>query len=379
MTSHHRQLSVLHVISKSEHGGAQSQVELLATGLVDLGHDVTVISSTPGPLLDAVEAHGASTGVVDGLSSSDPLRIVRSIRALRATIRDSRPDVVHCHSSHAGLTTRIAAASTRTPCVFTAHGLPFKQGVPAVRRLVAWLAELALARLPATIICVSDHERSLARRALRMPQRRLRMIPTAVADRVEHDEQPEPTETSSLQMSSLRTMRIGTVCRLAPPKRVDVLIGAIARLERPASLTVVGTGPQAADLSALGERLAVSVDFLGDRADVADVLATFDIFVICSDHEGAPVSVLEAMRAGLPVVASDLPGIRGQLGASGVFAQNEPAAFAQQLDALLASDQLRREQGAANRQRFVERFTATSLLAATIAVYEDVASRSSMR
>ena len=355
-------MRILQVISKSEHGGAQSQVEFLTAGLIDRGNEIAVASSTEGPMLVDARRRGAEVHVISGLASSSPLQIARAIRTIRALICSERPDVVHCHSSHAGIATRLAAASLRTPCVFTAHGLPFKRGVPAARRTVAWCAELLLARLPATVVCVNEYERSLARRWLRIPTRRLRVIPTSVPDRpmsrVPHRREDTPV--------------VCTVCRLAPPKRVDTLIRAMTLISEPVSLSVVGKGPAQDDLVDLAQALNVEVTFWGDRDDVAEILEATDLFVICSDHEGAPVSVLEAMRAGLPIVASDLPGMREQLGSGGVFAKNTPESFAKAIEALLGSGDQRAALGAANRSRYAATFTDQVMLSTTFDLYEQL-------
>ena len=355
-------MRVLQVISKSEHGGAQSQVEFLTAGLVESGNEVAVASSTEGPVLVDARRRGAEVHVISGLASSSPLHIARAIRSIRSLIRLERPDVVHCHSSHAGLVTRLAAASLRTPCVFTAHGLPFKRGVPAARRTVAWFAELLLARLPATVVCINEYERSLARRWLRIPARRLRVIPTSVPDR---PLLPAPRRRED-------TPVVCTVCRLAPPKRVDTLIRAMTLIPEPVSLSVVGEGPAQDDLVELARSLDAEVTFWGDRDDVADILDAADLFVICSDHEGAPVSVLEAMRAGLPIVASDLPGLREQLGSGGVFATNTPESFAQAIEALLGCKDQRAALGAANRNRYVATFTDQAMLSTTFDLYKQL-------
>ena len=107
------------------------------------------------------------------------------------------------------------------------------------------------------------------------------------------------------------------VARLSPQKAHDVMLDAIARADRPnLRLVVVGDGKRREELEALvaEQGLQKSVTFLGLRRDVPRLLAGGDVFALSSVHEGVPISVIEAMTAGLPVVATDVGALRAELG-----------------------------------------------------------------
>jgi glycosyltransferase involved in cell wall biosynthesis len=123
----------------------------------------------------------------------------------------------------------------------------------------------------------------------------------------------------------------------------------------------VGEGPARAAVESEIGRLGLDafVALTGDRDDVPELLATSDVFVLSSRSEGGPISVLEAMAAGLPVVASDVGGVREQVdeGVSGLLVPaGDPAALAAALERVLGDPQLRRDLGAAGRGLVRERF-----------------------
>jgi glycosyltransferase involved in cell wall biosynthesis len=145
---------------------------------------------------------------------------------------------------------------------------------------------------------------------------------------------------------------------LRPEKRFDVLLRAAARLvARPGlRVVIVGAGPERGRLETLAAELglAEAVMLLGARTDVPDVIRAFDVAVNCSDFEGTPLSVLEYMDAGLPVVAARVGGLPSLIddGVHGLLVpRRDPAALADALDELLADGDRRRAMGAAGRRR----------------------------
>ena len=114
------------------------------------------------------------------------------------------------------------------------------------------------------------------------------------------------------------------------------------------------------------------VDFLGDRSDVPTLLANSQVFALGSNWEGLPISILEAMRAGLPVVASDVGGVREEVveGQTGfLFPPGDVGAARDRIGSLLADPTLRNRMGAAGRRRYEELFSLEHMLEKTLAVY----------
>ena len=230
-----------------------------------------------------------------------------------------RADVIHVHSSKAGFIGRLASSlrGKSQACLFSPHGWSFWAARGLDSRFYVQLERTA-AHWCRTIVALSADERDagLAEKIGRPEQ--YRVIPNGVR-----------LERFALPRSAVRG-RILMVGRLAPPKRPDLALRALAaaRLVIPeAELHVVGDGPLRPEAERLAAELGVAgaVCFLGHREDVPELLASAECALLASDYEGCPLSVVEAMAAGVPVAATDAggtgelvqPGRTGELGPIG--------------------------------------------------------------
>ena len=165
------------------------------------------------------------------------------------------------------------------------------------------------------------------------------------------------------------------VARCAEQKDHTLLLRAFARMTQPAKLIFVGGGPKLATLQLEANDLNVAnrVEFLGDRFDIAEILSNSHVFALASKWEGFPLSILEAMRAGLPVIASNVGGISEAVtdGKTGFLVERgDVSAFRTRLNSLLDDATLRRRMGAAGRDRYENAFTLDHMLRKTLAVYQ---------
>ena len=247
--------------------------------------------------------------------------------------------------------------------IFTAHGWAFKAYSGPVSALYRW-ADRLMAPLTTTTVCVSERERSAGVAARTCRARDTVVIPTAVdagaVPQARHDGSPP---------------RVITVGRLAAPKDPVTLVRALARVHgSPFTATIVGDGPDRAAVEAeiRAAGLEGVVELAGERHDVPRLLADADVFVLSTRSEGAPLSVLEAMAAGLPVVASAVGGVPEIVadGATGLLVPpDDAAALAAALEQLLADAALRRRLGAAGRERVRVRFDLAELQRAHLELY----------
>jgi glycosyltransferase involved in cell wall biosynthesis len=293
----------------------------------------------------------------------DPLGIVELTRLFRRL----RPDVVHLNSSKAGVLGRIAAAAARVPVrIFTAHGWAFKAASGVDSRLYL-LADRAVESLTSMVICVSENERRAGLAAGVCTEERSIVIRNAVevgaAPQARGDEPP---------------VRIVSVGRLAAPKDFSTLVAAVARLpEGRAHLRVFGDGPLRTELEAQKQALGLdaAVEFAGEVPDVRPHLENADVFVLSSLSEGMPVSILEAMAAGLPVVASAVPGLEEVVldGETGFLATpGDAAALAEKLGELVDDPDRRSSFGAAGRARAEEHFSLPAWRDAHFSLYRSL-------
>jgi glycosyltransferase involved in cell wall biosynthesis len=355
-------------------GGAQSYVRDLAFRFAADGDDVQVVTGAMGAMTEALTAAGITVVPAPGLLRQiHPLHDVRSVASLARLMRGFRPDLVTTHSSKAGVVGRIAARLAGVPCIHTANGWSFNPAEPAPVRLLYRLLERTTAPFAARFICVSDHGRGLGIAAGIAPDRLVTIhngIPDVSADLRASAGRPGP-------------MRLACVARFQPPKDHRTLLLAV-RDVLDVQLDLIGDGPNEDEARTLVRELRIGdrVRFLGARRDVPELLAQAQAFALCSRSEGFPLSTLEAMRQGLPVVVSNAGGAPEAVrdGETGfVVADNSVAVWADRLARLARDPGLRSRMGTWGRAFYEERFTFEQMYARIARLYREIAQQATER
>jgi glycosyltransferase involved in cell wall biosynthesis len=355
-----RKPRLLILITLSELGGAQTAVALLLPGLVDR-FDVTLAAKGSGPLREAAQAADVPYVELEHVRRpihpwDDALALVALVRLCRKL----RPDIVHAHSSKVGVLGRLAAWLARVPVrVFTVHGWSFAAYDGLAGRLFLWIERL-MRPLTTAVVCVSDATRRQGLAARACDPSRAVVIHNAVdaASFCERAETPGPC-------------RIVSVGRFAYPKDFGTLLDALELVEGDWHAALVGDGPGLEEVAARVEARG-HVEVLGPRGDVSEVLARSDVFVLSSRSEGFPVSILEAMAAGLPVVATDVGGVAEAVvhdETGHLVPPGEPRALAEALERLVADPDLRRRLGESGRARALRLFDVPRYRAAHLDLY----------
>jgi glycosyltransferase involved in cell wall biosynthesis len=358
----HAKPRLLIVITLAEIGGAQSYVRDLIPELVGR-YDVTVAAHGPGPLADAVKTRGADYVELRHVRRDVGPRDILGLFELWRLCRRLRPDIVHLNSSKVGVLGRIAGAAARVPVrVFTAHGWAFYASSGLVGRLYLWADRIVLP-LTTAVICVSDTDREAGLAARTCVDERTWVIHNGV------EPGPEPIRTVRPRV------RIVSVGRLAAQKDFPALVRAAAALDPArAEVVVLGDGPDRQQIEADIARLEIADRFTlaGEVSDVPERLRDADVFVLASNFEGLPISVLEAMAAGLPIVASNVGGLPEMVeeGANGMLVPaGDSDGLARALEALVDDPALRRRQGEQSRRRLVESFSIDACRTAHLDLY----------
>jgi glycosyltransferase involved in cell wall biosynthesis len=292
----------------------------------------------------------------------------RAVEQVRRLIRELRPVVVHGHSSIGGVVGRVAALRTGVPRVYTPQGLTTNRFGLLVERTIGPLTEQFIAASPseATVLVT----RRVARRG------RVTMIPNGIEPEVPP---PGPDLRERLGIPADAPI-VGTVARLVPQKAPEdfVRVAALVHAADPLVHFVhIGSG------SLLGKvRDAVSAAGLTDRfhlvdgvPEAASVLPEFAVFLLTSRFEGAPYTPLEAMRAGIPVVLTDVVGSRDAVesGVSGVLVPaGDVPALAHAVAELLSDPTRARSLGDAGRARVRESFDVATMGREIAGVYARV-------
>jgi glycosyltransferase involved in cell wall biosynthesis len=355
---------ILLLITLAETGGAQTYVASLVPALV-AEYDVAVAAHGDGYLADAARRGGARYLPLRHVRRPlDPIQDALGLLELVRLFRRERPAIVHANSSKAGILGRLAAVAAGVPVrIFTVHGWAFKAHGGLAARAYLW-ADRLMSPLTTTTICVAEIERDAGLRARTCRPDRTVVIPNGVE--VPPRRRPVP---------AARPVTLLSIGRLRPPKDFVTLVRALARLDRgTVRLRIAGDGPDRAALADEVRRLGLDgdVELLGTRTDVGELLAAADVFVLASDSEGLPMSVLEAMAAGLPVVASAVGGVPelvrdGDTGA--LVPPRDPAALAAALARLAAEPELRERLGEAGRRRIEDEFSLSDCRRAHLEVY----------
>jgi glycosyltransferase involved in cell wall biosynthesis len=363
-------LKLVYVVTRSDEiGGAQIHVRDLAQAMMEQGHRVIVVAGGNGLLFTQLRDRGVSCRSIAALGRAiRPWADMRAFFGLVWLLRRERPDLVSLHSSKAGLLGRVAACSTGVPALFTAHGWAFTEGVaPLMRRFYALVERLA-ARWAARIVTVSQYDRELALQCRVGHAEQLVLV---------HNGMPE-VGGEALADPGTPDVHFVMTARFSAPKDHATLLGALARLEEGNwSLELIGTGSQQTRVAELAAAhgLAERVHFAGEIDDVAERLARAQVFVLTSWWEGLPCSIIEAMRAGLPVIASDVGGVNELVrsGENGWLVEpGDVESLTTCLQRLIGDPELRRQMGRASRRLYEQGFRFETELASTLQVYQSV-------
>jgi glycosyltransferase involved in cell wall biosynthesis len=350
-------------------GGVQIHIKDLAAAAQAAGHEVTVLMGGRGPFVEALRAQGTPTIVLEHLCV--PIRPVHDLLALREIhghLATLRPDLLALHSAKAGVLGRLVGRWMRIPAVLTAHGWTFTPGFPAAQGAAYRKIERLVGPLTSRIIAVSEFDRRLALEAAIVPADRIVTVHNGMPD-VEPGLRAAPDRAPA---------RLVMVARFGPQKDHPTLLRALAGLtDRPWEIDLIGEGAAMAETKALAATLGVElrVRFLGQRMDVDRLLAGAQISILASNWEGFPLSILESMRAGLPVVASAVGGVEEAVadGQSGfLVARGDVETLRERIGRLLDDAGLRARMGAAGRARFEAEFTLDRAVRRTLAVYREV-------
>ncbi|MGD9644867.1 MAG: glycosyltransferase family 4 protein [Pirellulales bacterium] len=360
---------ILHIIPTLERGGAEKQLALLARGLPRDEFDVHVCALTrSGPLYDELRAAGIPVTVIGKRWKFDP----RAYQQLEAHVRRLRPGLVQTWLFAANSYGRLAARRAGVPCIVASERCVDRWKVWHELAIDRWLAR-DTARLVVNSSGVSEFYTKHG-----LPTEKFVVIPNGV------ETAPASNTTREELLAELGlpagSRLIGAVGRLWPQKRVKDLIWAADLLKvirQDVHVLVIGDGPQRARLERYREvvRIADHVHFLGARDDVPRLMPHFDLLWLASSYEGLPNSILEAMAAGVPVVASDIPGNRDLVvpGETGFLVPvGDRAALATRANELLDNPQRARTMGEAGRLRALEEFSVPRMIERFVALYREL-------
>ncbi len=379
----------MHISTRLILGGSQENTVLSCEGQADLGHDVALvfgpIYGPEGSLLERVKTHGGiepieTPNLVRQLA---PIRDCKCYRELRKLIRDWKPDVVHTHSSKAGILGRAAAWKERVPCVIhTIHGLAFHPYMSKWRNTIYILSERFAGKRCHRIACVAGAMRDQAlAEGIGRPEQYV-----TVYSGMEVDQYTQPIWSRDEVRKELGLSEedfvLGTIARLAELKGHDDLLDGLESLmnQRPElKLLWVGDGWWADRLLGrvreMGFEGRVLTTGLVPSEAIPKYLQAMDALAHPSYREGLPRTVTQALLNGTPVVAYDVDGtkevcIEGETGR--LVSPGDLTGLRNAVAGLMDDPRLAGQMGRRGQAMCKDRFAASRMVDHLERIYEDV-------
>ncbi|KAB2888958.1 MAG: glycosyltransferase family 4 protein [Desulfobulbaceae bacterium] len=368
-------MKIVYILTRSDTiGGASIHLLNLAAAIKSNGNDVLIFAGGDGIFFKYARQFGLECYPLRFLVREiNPFKDIRCFFELKDKISTIKPDLIHLHSTKAGLLGRLVARNISIPSVFTVHGWAFTEGLPFVRRSIFRLIERLMAKFSDKIITVSKYDYNLAIDARVVVESSLEMIHNGI-----HDVCYSPNNSSTDN-----NVRIIMVARFEAPKCQIKLIQALAMVEQEDwTMEFVGDGPgmSVCKDEALSFGLEKRILFSGACDDVSQRLSNSDIFVLISDWEAFPLTILEAMRAGLPIIASQVGGIPEAVehAVNGfLIPRGDTDTLVNAMRDLITSAEMRQNMGKRGREKFENEFIFNEMFKKTIKVYEMVVNKKS--
>lgn len=293
------------MITTINRGGAENQLAVLVREQVKLGMAVSVCYLKGEPELEG-ELATAGAKVVHDLANKSPFQ---QLRLLKALVKKENP-VLHGHLPRAELIARFSAG--KSPLIVSRHNAePFFPGAPRV--ISSFLSHLVVKRAK-SVIAISHAVSDFLLISNEVMEKKKIVV-------IHYGYQPHMNDaraTSKIEVGS-ESIVIGTVSRLARQKDLPTLLSAFAKYQKvfpQARLVIVGGGDEKSSLEDFASRLGIAeqIEWVGRTSDIPHYLSRMDTFVLSSLYEGFGLVLLEAMDAGVPIIASDNSAIPEVLG-----------------------------------------------------------------
>lgn len=360
---------VLHIIPTLDRGGAEKQLALLAAGLPRDEFDVHICALTRGgPLSAELEQHGVPITVIGKRWKADPLAFWKLYRHIARL----RPDLVHTWLFAANAYGRAAARIGGVRHIVASERCadPWKSAYQlTIDRFLARRTDRIVVNSTGVRDFYLEHG---------LPQDRMVLIPNGV----EHAAPSGVCREELLAELDLPSdaRLVGAIGRLWPQKRIKDLIWVAELMDimrKDVHVLIIGDGPQRRNLERYARLLHAEsyVHFLGQRNDVPRILPHLDVLWLASAYEGMPNSIMEAMAAGVPVVATDIPGncdlvVPGETGF--LVPVGSRAEFTRRTEQILNDTALAKGLGEAARRRVLEKYSVEQMVDRHVAMYREL-------
>lgn len=359
-------MNIVYIITRSDTlGGANIHLLDLAEGVKNLGHQVTILIGGEGVVTQQARTRGLNCISLENMVREiNPLKDVKCFYEIKRHLLAIKPDIVHCHSSKAGILGRLVSYHLKIKNVFTAHGWAFTEGVSKKQAMLYKYIEKYVAYITDKIITVSDYDKLHAFKNNVSNQNQM----ITIHNGIKHSWQNRDKNDNRL--------KIVMVARFSSQKNYKDLVLSLSRISHLNwEAEFIGDGELKEETELLVKKLQLEnrISFAGQCFDVSQRLANSDIFVLSSNYEGFPLTILEAMSHSLPILASDVGGVKEAIEGNGyLIPRGDVKYLADKLSELIENERLRNDMGKISYKNFVENFTFERMLEKTISVYSEL-------
>jgi len=352
-------------------GGVSVYALALARALRLRGYSISFFVPGAGHFTDLLDAEKLKWEEVPFLARSlSPIKNFYALISLYRKLKSYAPDLISAQASVAGMLCRVVGPRLKIPVVYTPHSWAFAPGTPAIESAVGWIIEKGLRHRAGTVIAVSKFEQDLGIKRHVVDPHQIVVI---------HNGLPDTGRVVQLVADS-SPLRIISVARFERQKDHETLLRAVTGLPADSvELVLIGNGSLMSEAQMLAKELGIAdlITWKGAIDNVETELLAADLFVLSTRWESLPICIIEAMRAGLPVIASDVGGINELViedETGFLVTAGSPNNLRSAIAGLLADDQKLRAMGKAGRTRFEQHFTIDKMVGPTIDLYRQLAS-----
>lgn len=296
---------ILYILTKADLGGVSKYILEIIEHLQDTIEPFFIMSSS-GYLSDELQKLGFSDNIhfvpMTNSISNIPLHITSILKTLKI-INEIKPNIIHCNSTTGGIVGRLCGFLSNTPVIFTAHGWAFTDGISKGKQIFYKVLESMLTVFTKKIICVSEFDRQIALKVMPIFKKKLITIHNGISN---IDEEFIKKDFSTDKI------KIVMISRFCPQKDPYTLIFAVSNLIKEGydiRLDLFGYGEELNRvLECIKSQNTDKIQYKGEISDVTPILKDYDIYSLISNWEGLPIGIIEGMRAGLPILVSDVGG-----------------------------------------------------------------------
>ena len=360
-------MKICYILTRSDTvGGVQIHVKNFSKMMNEKMHEAHILVGGKGPYYEQLVNEGHNVYSINFLRKEiNPIYDFIALIELIICLRKIKPEIVSTHSSKAGVLGRLACRILTIPVIFTAHGWAFTEGVSSLKQFFYSKIEGLMAIITDRIITVSNYDLELALQKEIAQNHKMRCV---------HNGMPEISDQYLSDMDSEK-IKICMVARFDLQKDHATLLSSLSEIKHLNwELDFLGDGPLLDSMKKYAKENEIQdrVNFLGQISDVESYLSKSQIFTLISNWEGLPRSIIEAMRSGLPIIASDVAGV-SELVKDGIngylIPRKDIKTLTKRLESMIRDEEQRLNMAKQSRKKYKEGFTMEKTFEKTFELY----------